>query len=282
MAQIEIDDGQGMLVPIEEKSIDFYGDTVFAILVEKDGEKEVYVPIKPISDALGLDWSGQYQRIQRDAELSEVCELIGVTTIKSERRRGRPEYLSVPLEFLAGWLFGVSTNRVKPELREKVRRYKLECYRVLHAHFQGESLVKRTEGSTLAQVRGLALAIAQMAEQQMAMEETVEKVDGKASTALARVDRAAEVVRAINRRLSAVETRVIPGAHISDDQAQEIATQVKALAELLTSKEQGKNHYQGIFAELYRRFGVSSYKLIRQEHYEGVLQFLEDWRKAAL
>jgi len=30
--------------------------------------------------------------------------------------------------------------------------------------------------------------------------------------------------------------------------------------------------------ELYRRFGVSSYKLIRREHYQVVLRFLEDWR----
>jgi ORF6C domain len=52
------------------------------------------------------------------------------------------------------------------------------------------------------------------------------------------------------------------------------------LAELITSKDPSKNHYQGIFAELYRRFGVSSYKNIRLDHYEKVLQFLEEWRQA--
>jgi hypothetical protein len=172
----------------------------------------------------------------------------------------------------------VQTSRVREELREKVRRYKLECYRALSAHFQGESGVRREPSNTLVQVRGLALAIAQMAEQQMALEGRVETVDSKASVALARMDRAAEVVKALNRRLSAVETRITPGSYIHDDQAQEIAGQVKALAELLTSREGGKNFYQSIFAELYRRFGVSSYKLIRQEQYAAVLQFLEDWR----
>jgi hypothetical protein len=49
---------------------------------------------------------------------------------------------------------------------------------------------------------------------------------------------------------------------------------------VLTHKE-GKNQYQSVFAELYRRFGVSSYKLIRQEQYKAVLAFLEDWRGAA-
>jgi hypothetical protein len=60
-----------------------------------------------------------------------------------------------------------------------------------------------------------------------------------------------------------------------------VSNQVKALAELLTGKDKAKNHYQGIFGELYRRFGVSSYKLIRHSQYDAVLAFLDDWRKAA-
>src|SRR5215213_5686161 len=69
-------------------------------------------------------------------------------------------------------------------------------------------------------------------------------------------------------------------AYLIDAQAAEVSHQVKALAELLTSQEAGKNHYQGIFAELYRRFGVGSYKIIRQEQYAAVLAFLSDWRRA--
>jgi hypothetical protein len=63
-------------------------------------------------------------------------------------------------------------------------------------------------------------------------------------------------------------------------QAAEVSNRVKALAELLTGKDASKNHYQGIFGELYRRYGVSSYKTIRLEQYEAVLTFLEDWRKS--
>jgi hypothetical protein len=83
----------------------------------------------------------------------------------------------------------------------------------------------------------------------------------------------------IQRHLSAVERRVHPTAAISDAQAAEISSQVKALAEILTSRDPSKNHYQSIFAEIYRRFGVSSYKLIRQEQYQAVLTFLDEWRR---
>ena len=61
------------------------------------------------------------------------------------------------------------------------------------------------------------------------------------------------------------------------------------LAELLTSQDAQKgndrkipNYYQGIFAELYRRFGVTKYTLIRQEDYQKVVAFLSGWRQAAL
>ena len=60
-----------------------------------------------------------------------------------------------------------------------------------------------------------------------------------------------------------------------------MSNQVKALAALLTGKDASKNHYQAIFAELYRRFGVSSYKLIPQSKCQVVLDFLDDWRTSA-
>ncbi len=71
-------------------------------------------------------------------------------------------------------------------------------------------------------------------------------------------------------------------AAISDAQATEVSNQVKVLAQLLTGPRPDRNHYQGIFAELYRRFGVSSYKLIPQGKYQAVLTFLDDWRSSAI
>ena len=82
-------------------------------------------------------------------------------------------------------------------------------------------------------------------------------------------------------RLGAVEERVRPGAAITDMQATEVSSQVKVLAGLLTGKDASKNHYQAFFAELYRRFGVSSSKLISQSRHQAVLAFLDDWRTSA-
>ena len=62
------------LVPIEQKTVDFQGDDITAVLVETEEGEQVFVPIKPICEFLGINWDGQRQRIQRDPVLSEVVE----------------------------------------------------------------------------------------------------------------------------------------------------------------------------------------------------------------
>jgi len=84
----------------------------------------------------------------------------------------------------------------------------------------------------------------------------------------------------VAHRVGIMERKLTPSTLLTDEQAEEISASVKSLAELMTSKGSGKNQYQGIFSELYRRFGVSSYKNIRLEQYSQVLQFLEDWRRS--
>ena len=269
---------ESALIPVDEQIVDFYGDEITTALIKLNDEHfQMYVPLRPICEYLGLSWSGQRERIVRDAVLSQEAQFVRVTrTNKHGDARGNPNVLCLPLEFLNGWLFGVNASRVKPELREKVIRYQRECYKILWQAFQSEASPTTSEQSAsiaaLEQIRAMGLAIAQMAEQQIEMEQRVN----------ARLDRAAKVVGDLQRRLGVVERKLHPAMLLTDEQAEEISASVKSLAELMTSKTSGKNHYQGIFAELYRRFGVSSYKNIRMEQYSQVLQFLEDWRQSVV
>jgi P22_AR N-terminal domain/ORF6C domain len=258
------------LIPIDEQTIDFYGDEITTTLVTVDNHTQMYIPVRPICEYLGLAWSGQRERINRDPVLSGEVRFVRVTRTNLG---GNPNIFCLPLDFINGFLFGINASRVKPELQEKVIRYQRECYRILSETFQAESSPTHESSDAIAaleQIRDMGLAIAHMAEQQIEMEHRLN----------ARLDRAASVVGDIQRRLSIVERRFHPQALISDEQAEEISSTVKALAEFITSHDPSKNHYQSIFAELYRRFGVSSYKNIRLEQYEKVLTFLEDWRKS--
>lgn len=263
-----MEEGQA-LVPQALQEVNFYDENLIVAVVNGSA----YIALKPITDYLQVDWSSQRQRLLRDEVLARHNANILMTSADGKKR----EMLCLELEYLPGWLFGMNVSRVKPEIAPKLMRYREECFKVLWHAFQMDlphtpSPVPASS-TALTQVRDLALAVAQMAEQQI-------ELQGQVITVNTRVDRAAVVVSDLQRRLSSVERRVLPPAVISEEQAAEISMMVKALAELMAGKDAGKNHYQGIFGELYRRFGISSYKVIRQEDYQQVLIFLSDWHKS--
>lgn len=51
------------------------------MLVESDGTKQVYIPLRPIYDYLDLSWSSQRERINRDPILSQEIKGVRVTRI---------------------------------------------------------------------------------------------------------------------------------------------------------------------------------------------------------
>ena len=94
------------------------------------GDK-IFVAVKPIADAMGLDWEGQRQRIKRDPILSEATFMTKVPF-----PNGPQNSLCLHLDYLNGWMFKIQSARiVDADLRAKVQAFQRECYRVLNAHF---------------------------------------------------------------------------------------------------------------------------------------------------
>ena len=58
------------LLPVEERTVIFYDDELTAVLVHVGDEEQVFVPVRPLCDYLGVDWSAQRKRIVGDAVLS--------------------------------------------------------------------------------------------------------------------------------------------------------------------------------------------------------------------
>lgn len=270
------------LVPIEERQVDFYGDGITAALVTITGERQpvIFVPLKPICEYLGLDWSGQYRRTKRHPVLAKTINSIAMTaTGIPGRGKGGRELICIKLEHLPGWLFGIDPTRVKPELQEKILRYQEECFKVLWQAFQADalSLVDHSTpapSTSLLQIREMGLAIVKMAEEQIEMERNITR-------AHSRLDQAALAFKVLDQRVTGIEKKLTPSTLITDEQASEVSQAVKALADYLTTKDKSKNHYQSVFQEIYRRFGVSSYKNIRADKFPAVLKFLEDWKDQA-
>ena len=279
-----------MTESLPQRIIPFYGDDLIAV---QQPEGDILVIFGRLCDNLGLDRSGQVQRVQRHEVLKD-----GLLTVPVQTEGGTQAMQCLRLDLLPLWLAGIQAKRVKDALREQLIRYQREAAQVLWREFRAQILVAGPGQEApaelspamvqLHQIAEMGRAIVAMAEQQMEIQRQQQALSGRIDKAGLVVKEIKGEVRLVTRevrdihvRLGVLEDRIHPSAYISEEQAAEISQQVKALAETLTGKDKAKNHYQGIFSELYRRYGVASYKLIRQEQYAVVLAFVDDWRKAA-
>lgn len=97
--------------------------------------KEKLVPIKPICEAIGVDYPTQFSKLKEDDFLSSVVGLSPTTGSDGKQY----EMVCLPLEFVFGWLFTINPKNVKEEAREAVSKYRIECYRALYKHFSAQA-----------------------------------------------------------------------------------------------------------------------------------------------
>ncbi|PID87034.1 MAG: hypothetical protein CSB13_01360 [Chloroflexi bacterium] len=266
------------LVPIEQREVDFYGDTLTAVQAE-DGT--VYVPIRPICGFLGVSWQGQNRRINEDEVLSEVSMSVNITLtdIKADSRRPKTsKMLCLPLEYINGFLFGINPKRVKPEVKAGLIRYQKECYRVLaDAFLLPVTAVSPMDADdqVLMQLHNMALVIANTTREMLETKRLAK--DNKR-----RLDLARGYLQGLNERLderfTAIEERIPkPSDALTKDQAFEIQERVKRIALALAKHDPSKTHFRAVYDALSLRTHRTSYKDIPQETYEAAISFLDEW-----
>ena len=90
-----------------------------------------YVAMRPICENIGLDWTAQAQKIKRHHILNSTMVMITIVAQDGKNR----EMATLPIGYLNGWLMSVDVNRVKPEIKDTLIKYQLECFDVLYKHF---------------------------------------------------------------------------------------------------------------------------------------------------
>lgn len=93
-----------------------------------------WVAVKPICEALGVQFNWQHQRIQEHPILGQLSRNSEIVAADGKVR----EMFCLPERFIYGWLFSLQAN--SPELIE----YQFQCYEVLYNHFHG-TLSKRVD-----------------------------------------------------------------------------------------------------------------------------------------
>jgi len=113
------------------------------VAVERDGK--IFVPIKPICDAVGIAFPAQYSKLQEDVFLAPTVTIIVMVAADGKER----EMFCLPLRYVYGWLATINPGKVAESAREAVIRYRRECYEVLYDHFAGA--VKRQHEQNAAE-----------------------------------------------------------------------------------------------------------------------------------
>lgn len=257
------------IVAVEQKSVLFMDDELIAVRAE-DGH--VYVSVSHLADALYLDRQGQMQRIQRQPVLFDGLRRGDIETSGGMQAAGLLRVDLVPL-----WLAGVNTNRIKEDnRRQKLERYQREAAKVLWEAFQEGRLTTEVEfdellrrgSSEAVEAYRMLQAMVRIARNQILLESRLE-------THNSRLDEH-------ERRLEEVETTLgDPGRHITPDQASRLSQAVKAVAMQL-SKRSGRNEYGGVYGELYRRFGINSYKELPARRYDEAIRWLNEWLQSMI
>lgn len=249
------------LEPVDQKTVDFYGDELAAARME-DGA--IYVSLRHMCDALGIDRAGQVRRIGNHDVLADGYVRGRLTSPPSPDGRGGgvQEAGLLRVDLVPLWLSGLTISRIKEELRPKVYRLQTQAARVLWEAFQDGRLTNDFDAllasdNPAAQAYRMAQAVMMLAQQQLLIESRVTGVEG---------------------RLEAIEATLgDPGRHITPDEAMQLSQAVKTVAMLL-SKASGRNEYGGVYGELYRKFGITSYKQLPAARFGDAMRWLNDWR----
>lgn len=244
---------------VEQKTVLFYDDELVAV---RGDDRQVYVSLAHMCEVIGIDRRSQVRRIRQHVVLGEGYYLGDVETSGGRQQMGLLRVDLVPM-----WLATLDSGRVGDDIADKLVRYQKEAAKVLWEAFQEGRLTAAPtldellqSKSPAAQAYRMAMAIAEMARNQLLFEAQVESRLGD-----------------YEQRLEQLEARIDePRRTVSSSQASQISQAVKAVA-MQMSKKTGRNEYGGVYGELYRRFEITSYKLLPASRFEEAMSFLNEW-----
>ena len=273
---------QKALVPLQERRITFYEDEILVVLVEVDGQRQVYVPMRELCESLGLTWSSQYMRLKRDEELADA--LISVLIMRTEAQQ-HYEVTCLQLEYLAGWLFTLTPSKVREDLRDKVKRYRRECFRALWGAFQRGELFAE-EGDLLpppptpiiveANPPGAEVILADIQSTLHAHDQASR--DGQARIE-AQLSHAVELITDFfSNQVTRIEKIDERTQRLTPAHAHQVAEAVDRLVRLWRrrashlTEEQAKSW---AYHSIHQQFQVSSYKEISDDYFDEVIAYVQ-------
>lgn len=134
-----------------KKFLQFNGTNVY--FLSADGKW--WIAVKPICEALGIDFESQRKNIQKDKFLKPSIAEKAVIAADGKLRK----MLCMEEFFIYGWLLQIQSDNAL------LQEYKWECYGLLYNHFKG-AITKREALLRQRELLKVEISQAEMAEQQ--------------------------------------------------------------------------------------------------------------------
>lgn len=102
--------------------VTFHNDTLF--IIDQDGEP--FVPVRPICENMGLDWSSQRAKLKA---MEKRLTVAMITTVAADGKQR--EMVCIHLRKFFAWVNTISPDKVAPHVKETIELYQKECDEVL-------------------------------------------------------------------------------------------------------------------------------------------------------
>lgn len=162
-----------------KKFLEFNGKNIYFLAV--DGQ--YWIALKPIVEALGVNWNRQFQNLKEDENLKAAYAIQQMQAPDNQLRN----YVCLPEFFIYGWIFQIQSQ--SPELL----KYKWECYRVLYEYFHGA-------------ITGRKGLLSEKAKAQIEIDDCMNTLDPEVALTL---DKATKRMNQVNRQLRELDMEVI-------------------------------------------------------------------------
>src|SRR6266545_4678888 len=230
-----------------QSTISFYGQDIVAY--QELDPNETFVPIVRLCARLGLERAAQERRVRGHALLASGARTMPVLCLR--------------VDLLPLWLNGVESGKVDQAAQARLELFQRESASTLwQSHRpqgygpEDELLPPRHEQNPAEQSYVAALAMATLARHQMLIERQLNNRSG-------RDEQGADPYA--------------PGTLVDDPQATLLAQAVRRVA-LAAAERTRRNEYGGVYAGLYRQFGIASYRRMPPARLHEALEWLERWR----
>lgn len=247
----------------------FYGEVFKAYLTT---DRQWFIPILDVCNALGVDSEGQRQRILRDEAIADRLVNLPIETPYRDATRIQ-EVACLNLRALPYWLGTIDAKRIKEQHRKKVILYKREFAEAAWAVFRSDmipsDLLAEMDAHLPPQEREYLEAMDQLRQAR----KKIDMLSGKLDEELAKVGAELED---LTGRLGTLEEMLANKKIVNPAQARLLQEMIAAVSEAKHAKT--KKTKSQCFAEVHEEFKsafqVHIYSILPEEQLEAATTFL--------